>query len=720
MKQISQNYKNGKIQLERVTLPALKSNGVLVKTLFSVISSGTEGMKVREGKMNYLQKAKARPDQVKKVIQSVNQQGFWNTYQKVMNKLDSLTPLGYSLSGRVIAVGAGAEEFQVGQLVACAGAGYANHGEVNFIPKNLTVPIPDEVSPEHAAFATIGAIAMQGYRQSSIQLGETACVIGLGLIGQILVQILNAAGIQVLGIDISENRCTLANSCGAVFSCTPHEPSLVQHVMRHTQNLGVDCIFITAGGNTNQPVEISASIARDRARIVDVGKTKLDLPWNSYYEKELEVVFSRSYGPGRYDANYEEKGIDYPVGYVRWTERRNIQSFIDLLAKKSISLDPIIAEVFDFEQAEKVYNDLAEGKQNGLGLLFRYPEKIQDEANKLILNLTEYTAKAQDVVRLGVIGAGNYASSMLLPKLNELKEVKLVEVATATSLSSKNAARKFGFERISSDYKQMLLADDINAVLIATQHKAHASMTAEALEANKAVFVEKPLAINFKQLENIQKVIHETSNSRLLVGFNRRFSPALTKMKQALSGVKTPLMLNYRVHAGPLESGSWYLEAEQGSRFVGEAGHFLDVFSFLTGNKPISVSAKSLRPKQSTQDDLENIAVLVQYQDGSVANLLYLTQGGIKVPKEFLEVFGAGKTIQLHNFEYLQIFEGIKSRKIKLQGTNKGQKEELEAFVQSLIKGEAMPIAVQDLLDTTLLTLCAWEAAISGETVKLA
>ena len=390
MKQISQNYKNGKIQLERVTLPALKSNGVLVKTLFSVISSGTEGMKVREGKMNYLQKAKARPDQVKKVIQSVNQQGFWNTYQKVMNKLDSLTPLGYSLSGRVIAVGAGAEEFQVGQLVACAGAGYANHGEVNFIPKNLTVPIPDEVSPEHAAFATIGAIAMQGYRQSSIQLGETACVIGLGLIGQILVQILNAAGIQVLGIDISENRCTLANSCGAVFSCTPHEPSLVQHVMRHTQNLGVDCIFITAGGNTNQPVEISASIARDRARIVDVGKTKLDLPWNSYYEKELEVVFSRSYGPGRYDANYEEKGIDYPVGYVRWTERRNIQSFIDLLAKKSISLDPIIAEVFDFEQAEKVYNDLAEGKQNGLGLLFRYPEKIQDEANKLILNFRFY------------------------------------------------------------------------------------------------------------------------------------------------------------------------------------------------------------------------------------------------------------------------------------------------------------------------------------------
>ncbi len=719
MKQISQNYKTGAIRLEEVTSPAIKPGGVLVQTLYSVISAGTEGMKVREGKMNYLQKAKARPDQVKKVIQSVQQQGLMSTYQKVMNKLDSLTPLGYSLSGQVVSVSKGAEEFHCGQLVACAGAGYANHAEINFIPKNLVVPIPYNVSPEHAAFATIGAIAMQGYRQAKMQLGETACVIGLGLIGQVLVQILNAAGIRVIGVDLSEQRCRLAQECGAVLSGTVDDPSLLQHIQQMTQGAGVDCVFITAGGKSNQPVEMAVAMARDRARVVDVGITRLDLPWKDYYEKELEVIFSRSYGPGRYDPNYEELGIDYPIGYVRWTERRNMLSFIDLLASKKIDLTPIVSAIFPFEEAEKVYLDMADGKQEGLGILFKYPDQPIESCTRLVLKTDPMPAKAKDDLRIGVIGAGNYATSMLLPHLNDIKKVQLVEVATATSLSAKNAARKFDFTRLSSDYKAMLKADDIDAVLIATRHKAHSAMTVEALTSGKSVFVEKPLAIDFDGLEMVKNAISESGNDRLQVGFNRRFSPAMTSVKKLLGSHNTPMVMTYRVHAGPMEKSSWYLDPEQGSRFLGEAGHFLDVFAYLTESRPVAVSAKSLRPEKPTRDDLENLAVVVQYANGSIGNLLYLTQGGIKVPKEFLEVFAAGRTVQMHNFEYNMVFEGNSSKKIKLGGLDKGQKSEMQAFVSALQTGRAMPFSIQELLDTTMLTLCAWEAASSGLTIQI-
>ncbi|MBU1340872.1 MAG: bi-domain-containing oxidoreductase [Proteobacteria bacterium] len=719
MKQISQNYKSGAIRLEQVTHPAIKSGGVMVQTLFSVISAGTEGMKVREGKMNYLQKAKARPDQVKKVIQSVQQQGLKATYEKVMNKLDSLTPLGYSLSGRVIEVGRGAEEFSVGQLVACAGGGYANHAEVNYIPKNLVVPVPNNISIEHAAFATIGAIAMQGYRQAKMQLGETACVIGLGLIGQILVQILNAAGIKVMGVDISEERCRLAQDCGAVFTGTNENSALIQHIKQMTQGAGVDCIFITAGGKSNQPVEMAVAMARDRARVVDVGITRLDLSWKDYYEKELEVVFSRSYGPGRYDPNYEERGIDYPIGYVRWTERRNMQAFLDLLSSRKIDLTPIVSAIFPFDEAEKVYLDMAAGTLEGLGVLFQYPDKPIETQSRLIIKTDTLTPKTTDEVRLGVIGAGNYASSMLLPHLGAIKNVQLIEVATATSLSAKNAARKFSFARLSSDYQALLQAEDIDTVLIATRHKAHSSMTAEALIAGKAVFVEKPLAIDFEGLDLVQKAITKTGNNRLQVGFNRRFSPAVTTMKKLLGPNKSPMVMTYRVHAGPMESGSWYLDPEQGSRFIGEAGHFLDVFAYLTESRPVSVTSKSLRPEKPTLDDLENLSVVVQYADGSIGNLLYLTQGGIKVPKEFLEVYTSGRTLQMHNFEYLMIFEGNSAKKIKLGGLDKGQKAEIQAFVKALQAGAPMPFTVQELFDTTMLTLCAWEATSSGQVIQI-
>jgi len=720
MRQVSQNYKSGKILLEDVSSPALQHGGILVRTHFSAVSIGTEGMKVREGKMSLLGKAKARPDQVKKVLDSARQHGVMSTLQKVMNKLDSLTPLGYSISGSVIAVGEGAEAFRVGQRVACAGAGYSNHAEVNFVPRNLAVPIPDSVKIEHAAFATIGSIAMQGFRQGETQLGEFTCVIGLGLIGQLLVRILRAAGVSIVGIDPVAERCRLAESGGARFAARPDESGLVARIVKETSGLGIDCTFITAGGDSNGPVELAVEVARDRGRLVDIGKTKLDLPWNDYYAKELDVRFSRSYGPGRYDRNYEEKGIDYPIGYVRWTERRNMQSFLNLIEDGRVDLGQVITATYPIEQAEAVYQDIATGKETAIGVVFSYP--LTADTSSRVLISTKSIARPNTTKRLsvGVIGAGNYASSVLLPILSADKRVELQEVVTRTGLSGRNAAKKFGFTHTSTDYTQLLSQDAIDTVLIATRHDSHAQITSEALRAGKCVYVEKPLAIDIDGLRLVCSAIQEAENCRLMVGFNRRFSPMIRKTAAHFKGITAPLVMTYRVHAGPIDSGSWYSDvAQHGSRFIGEAGHFLDVFEFLTNARAEYVAAHTLRPTNITQDDLENIALTVQYSDGSLGNLLYLTQGAPGVPKEWLEVFGDGKTVQMQNFAQLYAFEGGKRRRTKAVTIDKGQREEMDQFVTAAMTGDEMPINVNSLLETTATILAAAKSLRTNTVVSV-
>ncbi|HJT60304.1 MAG TPA: bi-domain-containing oxidoreductase, partial [Burkholderiales bacterium] len=680
MRQVTQNYKSGEIRLQEVDWPALKPGGVLVRSHYSVISTGTEGMKVREGKLSYLGKARARPDQLKKVLNTLKQQGFVATYQKVMNKLDSLTPLGYSLAGEVVAVGADAGEFHVGQRVACAGAGYANHADVNYVPKNLVVAVPDNVSLKHASFATVGAIAMQGFRQAELQLGESACVIGLGLLGQLLVQILKAAGIHAVGTDIVESRCRLAEELGARGALTAGDPGLEAMIARLTGGVGVDCVFIAAGGASNAATELAVRIARDRARVVDIGKTRLDLPWNDYYLKELDVRFSRSYGPGRYDPNYEERGIDYPIGYVRWTERRNLASFLDLVNSKLVQIEPLISQVRAFGEAETVYKEMAEGAGNVLSVVFEYEkaaEPLRREAPRLKL-----VKKTSGQVRIGVIGAGAYACSMLLPPLKRNPDAALVSVATTTPLSGQNAKRHFGFGIATTDYREVLQDPDIDAVLIATRHSSHARLVAEALRAGKTTYVEKPLAITTEDLAVVRKAIEESGNDRLMVGFNRRFSP----MIGALAGCfrkNFPIVAHYRVHAGQLDKGSWYLDPSEGSRFAGEAGHFIDVLSYLVGARPLSVMAARLKPANPTADDLDNVCALVRYADGSVATLQYLTQGALKVPKEYLEVFGGGVTAQMHNFESLLVFEQERQKKLSMR-LDKGQQAEMDAFVDAV------------------------------------
>ena len=534
MKQIAQNYKSGDLIVLDVPAPVCRPGGVLVQSLFSLISTGTEMMKLTEAKMSMVGKARARPDQVRKVLDSVTQQGAVSTYKKVMNRLDSYTPLGYSLCGVVVEVGRGAEEFKVGQLVAAAGNEHALHAEYNWVPVNLCVPVPAGVAPEHAAFATVGAIAMQGVRRAEVQLGDSACVIGLGLVGQLVVRLLVAAGVRVVGLDMIEDRCRLAEKAGAILCAAPTDDGLAaveQALAEITDGRGADHILLAAGGASNGPVEAAARLARDRARVVDIGKTKLDLPWNAYYDKELDVRFSRSYGPGRYDERYELDGIDYPAGYVRWTERRNLACFLDLIAHQDLEVDSLVSGVFPLEQASQVYADLASGSMGGVGVLLEYPARPagteRPAASRVIPAGQAAKGTGSGKLAVGFIGAGNYASSMLLPHLARLDDVQLTHVATTRSLSAVNAQRRFGFTSASTTADAVLDDASLDAIFIVTRHDTHADLVCRALTTGKAVFVEKPLALTRDELELIIETIASTGNDRLMVGFNRRFAPML-------------------------------------------------------------------------------------------------------------------------------------------------------------------------------------------------
>ena len=714
MKQIAQNYKSGALSLLDVPVPNCQPGGVIVRTAYSVISAGTEMMKISESKRTLIGKARARPDQVKKVMTAVRQQGLLATFQKVMNRLDSYTPLGYSLSGVVVEVGEGVEGLRVGQTVACAGNQYALHAEFNWVPETMCVPVPAGVALDQVAFTTIGSIALQGFRQSDIRLGESACVIGLGLLGQILVRLLRGAGVRVVGIDIVADRCKAAEAAGATACAVPGTPEF-ERFKRQVEELtgghGLDCIFITAGGDDNAPVELAAELARDRARVVDIGKCKLDLPWNAYYEKELDVRFSRSYGPGRYDPLYEEAGIDYPIGYVRWTERRNMECIIEMLREGRLDLSSLISDVFPFESAVDVYERMNKGAISGFGILFKYPDTPQ-VVRRVAARPT--SAKTADRVRIGVIGAGNYVSSMLLPQLARRDDVALVEVVTNTALSAANAVKKFGFTRSSTDGAGLLGANDIDAVLIGTRHASHAALACAALRAGKAVFVEKPLAISRESLAEIVGTIEQTGNDRLMVGFNRRFSPLLNQMKSEWGKRVAPHVLHYRINAGPLEKGSWYLQsATEGSRFVGEGGHFIDTASWWLDMDPMQVSGAA------TIGDQDNLSATLNYPDGSLATISYLTDGDPRVPKERIEIFGEGKAVCFDNFSQFEIWQQGQSSTKRSRSLDKGQKAEIDAFVAAVKNGNPMPISLISILATTAATIAVQESVAANSPVAI-
>ena len=718
MKQVAQNYKSGELTVLDVPAPACRPGGVLVQSLFSLISAGTELMKVSEAKMSMAGMARARPDQVRKVLDSVTQQGALTTYKKVMTRLDSYTPLGYSLCGVVTEVGRGAEEFEVGQIVAAAGNEYALHAEFNWIPANLCVPVPRGVSPVHAAFSTVGAIAMHGVRRAEVQLGDTACVIGLGLVGQLVTRLLVASGVRVAGLDLMEDRCRLAEAAGATL-CAPPTPEGMEAVAGVlaglTSGRGADHVFLTAGGPSNGPVEAAARLARDRAKVIDIGKTRLDLPWNSYYDKELDVRFSRSYGPGRYDDRYELEGIDYPAGYVRWTERRNLECFLSLIARKEIEVETLVSGVFPIEKAATVYDDLQSGMAGAVGVLLEYPARVPDSAATAVSRVMPAGGGraprevASGQLAVGFIGAGNYATSMLLPHLTRLENVRLSHVATTRSLSAVNAQRRFGFGTASTTAEAVLADASLDAIFIATRHSSHAGLVCRALRTGRAVFVEKPLALTRAELDQIVETVVETGNDRLMVGFNRRFAPLLATMKERFGPACGTSAARYLINAGRLEEGSWYLNSEQeGSRFGGEGGHFIDTLSWWAGSLPTEVQAAH----GPTPGD---VLATIRFASGACGTIAYVTDGNARYPKETLDVAGGGQNARLDNFRKVAVWTGRKRSTARSRGgQDKGQRHELTEFVTACLAGGAMPIPLDSLLATTKATIAVGESLSSG------
>jgi predicted dehydrogenase len=719
MKQIAQNYKSGELAVLDVPAPTCRPGGVLVRSLFSLISTGTEMMKVNEASMSMVGMARARPDQVRKVLDQVQQQGVAATYKKVMNKLDSYTPLGYSLCGVVVEVGRGAEEFRVGQLVACAGNEQALHAEYNFVPVNLCAAVPDGVAPEHAAFATVASIAMHGVRRAEVQLGETAVVIGLGLIGQLVVRLLAAAGVQAVGVDPVAARCQLAEKAGAALAGSPDDlDTLVSGLAAITSGRGADHIFLAAGGHSNGPVEAAVKLARDRARVVDIGKMKLDLPWNAYYEKELDVRFSRSYGPGRYDSRYEIEGIDYPAGYIRWTEKRNLESFLELLARNSLEVASLIDGVFPFNDAAKVYGDLKDGTRKAVGVLLEY-EQLAADAPKPATSKVRPGAKAPDIrngstekseVRIGFVGAGNYASSMLLPHLVQLGTANLTHVATTKSLSAENAQQKFGFTTASTDSDAVFNDESLDAIFIVTRHATHAKLVCRALETGKAVFVEKPMALTRAETDEIAEAIAKTGNDRLMVGFNRRFAPLLTAMRKDFGGSAASSSTRYLVNAGKLAADSWYLnEDAEGSRFIGEGGHFIDTLVWWADALPEEVYAVGGPGKGDVQ-------ATFRFHGGASGTVAYLTGGNNRFPKETLDATGGGRNALLDNFKTATVWSSQGKAATRARGgQDKGQRAEMEQFVKAVRTGRPMPISVDSLLATTRATIAVGESLASGK-----
>lgn len=704
MKQVIQNFRSGVLKVDDVPETVCRNGGILVSNVASLVSAGTEKMTVDLAQKSLVGKAAERPDLVRQVIGKLRKDGLMATLRTVKAKLDAPIALGYSCAGVVREVGRGADEFQVGDRVACAGMNYASHAETVFVPKNLTVKIPDGVSFDEAAFVTLGAIALQGVRTADVKLGDAVAVIGLGLLGQLTVQILKAAGCRVIGIDLETSKVALAREFGCDAGVLRSD-DVELAVKQFTDNFGADAVIVTAAADTNDPIELAGVIARDRAVVSMVGAVRMDIPRKVYYEKELQLRLSRSYGPGRYDADYEERGKDYPIGYVRWTERRNMQEFLRLLATKAVKLERLITHRIPIEQAEQAY-DIITGKtrQNYLGILLTYSEAVGSHSDKLV-NLRSSRKAAE--VRLGVIGAGNFAKSVLLPRLAKLSGVSLVGLATATGRTAKAVGEQFGFEFCSTDFRELLQREDINTVLIATRHDTHAAMTAEAVRAGKIVFVEKPLATTEEGLVEIVAAA-EQSNGRILVGFNRRFSSLSAELKQFFDGAGS-LAITYRINAGEIPKESWIQQDEGGGRIVGEVCHFVDLLQFLTSAEPTEVFA--YRSAAGT----DTLSIVVKFSDGSVGSINYFANGDRALPKERVEVFGGGRSAVLDDFRQLEMWRDGKRKTSKRMAQDKGFDQELAAFVAAVRSGEEMPIDWRSLVMTTLATLRIEDSLRSGK-----
>ncbi len=705
MKQLLQNLRDGKTEVAEVPVPTPQPGMVLVRTAASLVSAGTERMLVEFAEKSLVGKARSRPDLVRQVVDKARREGVLSTLEAAFNRLDQPMPLGYSSAGTIVALGEGVTGFQVGQRVACGGGGHAVHAEYALVPQNLLAALPDAVSFEAGAFATLGAVALHGFRLAGPQVGERVAVIGLGLLGLLAVGVARQASCAVFGVDLNPSRVELASRMGATASLST---GAEEAAIAFSRGQGCDLVLICASSESNDPVELAAAIARDRARIVAVGAVGMNIPRREYYEKELTFMVSRSYGPGRYDPAYEEKGQDYPIGYVRWTEGRNLQAFVDLLAA-GLDVSPLITHRFPIESASVAY-DLLTGKRGEayLGIVLTYPESAQRPLQRVTFRPAAAPSAAQ--VRLGVLGAGNFATATLLPALQRVKGLERVGIASASGLSARHAARRHGFAYAASDTEEILNDAAVNTVAVLTRNNLHAAQALDALRAGKHVFCEKPVALNEDELGEIMAELEKPNCPLLMVGFNRRFAPLAVRLQSFLTGRGEPLYAHYRVNAGYLPPEHWLNDpAIGGGRIIGEACHFVDFITFLVGQPPSAVSAAGL--PDGGRYSRDNVSMTFEFPDGSVGVVDYLANGYRALPKERIEVFAGGRSAVLDDFRRLELYHRGRREVFRSRlRQDKGHRAEWDAFARAVAAGGPPPIPYEHLLGVTRAIFAAMDA----------
>lgn len=716
MKQLLQNIKEGNAEIVDVPIPAIKSGHILVKNHASVVSSGTERMVVEFAEKSLLMKAKSRPDLVKQVLDKAQREGIIPTLQAALNRLDTPMALGYSSAGEVISAGDGVEDIKPGDRVACAGGGFACHAEYVLIPKNLFAKIPDSVSYEEAAFSTLGAISLHGFRIAAPQIGEKVAIIGLGLLGLIMIDICKAAGMKVFGIDLDQSRVDQAKSKDV---SAVHRELALDQGMNFSENRGFDVVFICADTNSNDPIELAGQLARDKGTVVAVGAVGLEIPRKIYYEKELNVLISRSYGPGRYDHAYEEQGKDYPYGYVRWTEGRNLSAIIDLLESKKLDVKSLITHRFPIDEGVKAYETIT-GKKNEkfLGVIIQYPDNGSSNLSERRVDLQKTSGLnlGENKVSIGILGAGLFASAVFLPIIQKTTSVKKMGICSAKGLSARQLAKKYNYEFACTDETEIFNNNEINTVVILTRHSDHARQILSGLQSNKHIYCEKPLALNTSELFGIEKA-YKNSKSNLMVGFNRRFSPFILKAKDFIKKSAEPKIIHYRVNAGFIPSQHWIHDPNQGGgRIIGEGCHFIDLCIYLTDSKPVSIQTLGLPNLGKYNDD--NVVINMIFDDGSIATIEYLANGDKSVEKETLEIFSGGKVVQLIDFRKLILTaNGKKTQYQSRFAQDKGHLGSWQAFINSIKLNLEAPITFEELFESSLVTLIAVESFRKKETI---
>ncbi len=711
MKQVLQHVGSGELEIAEVPEPACTPGHVVVRNAASLISAGTEKTIVDFASKSLIGKAHDRPDLVRKVVGKIRSDGIASTIRTVSARLDQTIALGYSCAGIVDSVGAGAEEFVPGQLVACAGMGHASHAGVVSVPKHLVAAIPSGVELEDAAYVTLGAIALQGVRIAAPTLGECVAVIGLGVLGLLTVQLLRANGCRVIAIDLDPERVARARALGADAGVARTD-DVAGAVAHATNGIGADAVIITAAAESSDPIELAGAIARDRGRVVVVGAVKIDVPRESYFAKELEVRMSRSYGPGRYDPAYEQRGHDYPIGYVRWTEQRNMQEFLRLVSTGQVTPSALTTHRFPVDRAGDAY-DIVAGRVKApfAGILLQYSsDRIAEPLRTVRLSSRPL---APDTLGVGFIGAGGFATNTLLPRFAKRSDASLRGVATTHGTTAANAGKRFGFSYATTDTAALLADASIHAVVIATRHGTHASLAADAMRAGKDVLVEKPVAIDETGLAGLLDA-QRTTGRLLTAGFNRRFSPLSAELRSAFPE-GTRLAIDYRVNAGRIPADSWINDpVDGGGRIVGEVCHFIDLCSFVTGDAPSEVFAWS-----TGGDAHDTVAIVVKFARGSVATIDYFTTGDAAISKERIEVYSAGTVALIDDFRELHITHGGNTTTRRLRAQDKGFDAEIDAFLTAVKRGGPAPIAIDSIAATTRATFAIVQSLHTGAPIRI-